>query len=109
MLWAVQDIVKCIIEQEAGYILAVKQNQKQLYESIQEEFRFGKDIAEHIHQDLEHGRIETRKCSVIDSFKFIVNQGKWVGLESMIRIESIRNFKNSNKPSETAIRYYITS
>ena len=104
-----QDIAKCIIEQESDYILAVKQNQKQLYESIQEEFRFGKDIAEHIHQDLGHGRIEIRKCSVIDNFKFIENQGKWAGLQNIIRIESIRTFKNSNKPSETAIRYYITS
>ena len=60
-------------------------------------------------EDLNHRRIETRKCSVITDFKFIENTEEWTGLKSIIKIESIREFKNSDKPTETATRYYISS
>jgi predicted transposase YbfD/YdcC len=63
-----------------------------------------------IHFDLGHGRIETRKCSVISSFQFIKNtDNKWNKLNQIIKIESIREFKNSNKSMEKATRYYISS
>jgi predicted transposase YbfD/YdcC len=104
-----EDIAKAIVKQEADYILAVKENQKQLYQDIEDEFKFGKTIQTHTHEDLGHGRIETRKCSVINNFKFIENQGKWVALKGIIKIESTREFKNSSKPNEKATRYYITS
>ena len=60
-------------------------------------------------EDLDHGRIETRRCSVITDFRFIENKEEWAGLESIIKIESTREFKNSDKPTETATRYYISS
>jgi len=50
-----------------------------------------------IDHELDHGRIETRKCSVITDFKFIENNTKWKKLTSIIKIESTREFKNSNK------------
>ncbi|WP_142785143.1 ISAs1 family transposase [Changchengzhania lutea] len=102
-------IAETIIKQEADYILAVKENQKQLHQDILDEFRFGKTIDSHTDEDLGHGRIETRKCSVINDFKFIEDQDKWTGLESIVKVESIREFKNSDKPTETATRYYISS
>ena len=39
-----QEIARKIIKEEANYILAVKENQKQLHQDIEDEFRFGKDI-----------------------------------------------------------------
>lgn len=104
-----QEIARKIIKEEANYILAVKENQKQLHQDIVDEFRFGKDIQIDLSEDLDHGRIETRKCSVITDFKFIENIEEWTGLKSIIKIESIREFKNSDKPTETATRYYISS
>jgi len=104
-----QEIASKIIDQEANYILAVKENQKQLHQDIVDEFRFGENILIDISAELDHGRIETRKCSVITNFKFIENSEEWTGLKSIIKIESIREFKNSDKPTETAIRYYISS
>ena len=89
--------------------MAVKGNQSKLFEEIQDEFRFTKatDFNETI--DLDHGRIETRKCSVITNFQHLENQNKWKNLKSIIRIESIREFKNSDKEKETNTRYYISS
>lgn len=104
-----EDIAETIIKQEADYILAVKENQKQLYQDIEDEFRFGKEIEVHTHEDLGHGRIETRKCSVIDTFEFIEKPNRWTGLKSIVKLESIREFKNSDKQRETSTRYYISS
>ena len=104
-----QEIAHKIIEQQADYILAVKENQKQLHQDIVDEFRFGKNIQIDLSEDLDHGRIETRKCSVITDFKFIEKKQEWTGLKSIIKIESIREFKNSDRPTQTATRYYISS
>lgn len=103
------DIAAKIVERDAAYILAVKENQKQLYENIQDEFRFGKNIQTTVSQDLNHGRIETRKCSIITNFEHIESPLRWEQLKTIIKIESTREFKNSTKPIETASRYYISN
>jgi predicted transposase YbfD/YdcC len=102
-------IAKKIIKKQADYILAVKGNQEGLHQDIQDEFRFGKQIKTHTSEELDHGRIETRKCSIITDFKFIEGNHKWRKLTTLIKIESIREFKNSDKPTEKATRYYISS
>lgn len=103
------DIASNIIEKEADYILSVKGNQPQLLEQIQDEFRFAKTVDTDINEDLGHGRIETRKCTVIDDFQFISKDSKWKALQSIVKIESTREFKNRDKPIEKATRYYISS
>lgn len=103
------DIASAIIDKDADYILAVKGNQPQLLEHIEDEFRFGQNIETTIDQELDHGRIETRKCSIISNFEFISPNNNWDKLTSIIKIESLREFKNSDKPTETATRYYISS
>ena len=104
-----EDIAAKIISKKADYILAVKQNQKQLYEDIEDEFRFSKTIQSTTSVDLDHGRIETRTCSIINQFQHLQNTERWENLKTIIRIESKREFKNSTKPSETATRFYISS
>jgi len=96
-----------IISEKADYIIAVKENQKTLYQEIQDEFRFAKDIQ--TSSNLDHGRIETRTCSIINMFLHLQGVDKWKNLKSIVRIQSTRTFKNSNKPIETATRYYISS
>lgn len=104
------NIAKKIIDNRADYILAVKENQKQLLVEIIDEFKFSKNIEVDTDIDIGHGRIETRKCSVVSDFLFIENkENKWKNLNQIIKIESIREFKNSDKPTETATRYYIAS
>lgn len=104
-----KEIAAAIIKKEADYILAVKGNQKKLYQNIQDEFIFGKNIITSTSQDLDHGRIETRVCSIITDFQFINPLNMWKNLVTVVKIESTREFKNSNKPKETATRYYISS
>jgi len=104
-----KEIAKKIIDNDANYILAVKGNQSQLLEHIQDEFRFSKQIEIDKNEDLGHGRIETRICSVITNFQFIEKENEWKNLRSVLRIESIREFKNSDKEKQTSTRYYISS
>lgn len=104
------EIVKKIIDKKADYILAVKDNQKELFEQVKDEFKFAKNPHTVEDVDFGHGRIETRKCSLISDFQFIENKDdKWLNLKSIIRVESLREFKNSDKPNESAVRYFISS
>lgn len=106
-----KNIAKAITVKGADYILAVKENQEQLYQDIEDEFRFGKQIGEHLSEEVDHGRIETRRCKAITNFQFITSETatKWSGIKQVVKIESTREFKNSDKPTEKAVRYYISS
>ena len=104
-----ENIAHNIIENKADYILAVKQNQNQLYEDIQYEFLFSKAEQQNTTVDGDHGRIETRCCSIISDFSHLRNEQKWRSLKTLIKVESTREFKNSDKPTEEATRYYISS
>lgn len=103
-------IAKKIIEGGADYILAVKENQLQLLEDIQDEFRFSKTISSNASINGDHGRIESRNCSVIDNFQFLdTSNEKWTELNQIIRIESTREFKGGKHNTEKSVRYYISS
>lgn len=104
-----KEIANKIIDRQADYILAVKENQPQLLQDIKDEFRFSKSIATHTNEDIGHGRIETRICSVINDFQFLNENTDWELFKSIVKIESTREFKNSDKPMEKATRYYISS
>ena len=104
-----EKIATAIVDKQADYILALKENQKELYQNIIDEFRFAKELQSNIDEDLGHGRIETRKCAVITHFNHIEKPNRWKNLKAIIKIESTREFKNSDKPTETATRYYISS
>ena len=103
------EIANTIVENGADYILAVKGNQKQLLEEVKDEVHFSKNTIIDETIEIGHGRLETRKCSVVSRFQFINETNSWRDLKSVIKIESIREFKNSDKPTEKAVRYYISN
>jgi predicted transposase YbfD/YdcC len=104
-------IAEKIREKGADYILAVKDNQKELHSQVKDEFRFAKRTVHSTENiDFGHGRIETRKCKVITDFQFVENENqKWKDLKCVIEVECLREFKNSDKPNERAVRYFISS
>lgn len=105
-----RSIADLIIARKGNYVLALKENQAQLLEEVKDEFLFSKPSinTESIDLDFGHGRIETRTCTVITDFQHITNSGNWKDLTSVIRIESIRDFKNMEE-IEKSTRYYISS
>jgi predicted transposase YbfD/YdcC len=103
-----QGIAKKIIDAEADYLLAVKGNQAQLLEGVQDCFKFQKANSTKTTIEKQHGRVEQRTCTVIHQPTEILEKQKWKKLQSVIRIQSERHILSSNKTTQET-RYYICS
>ena len=103
-----KDIASAIVAKEADYILAVKGNQGELHQHLQESFRFiqPSSVAQEI--DLGHGRIEKRVCSVINDLSMIEQKDQWIKLHSLIKIDAERQIKSTGE-TQKETRYYISS
>lgn len=111
-----KEIARHIVEAEADYLLAVKQNQGQLYEDVRdlfqgaEEFGFAGvpyDFARTVNKN--HGRLETRQCWVIadpDCLNYLQNRQQWAKLNAVVKVTAQRE-----TATETTVqsRYYISS
>jgi len=97
-----------IREQQADYILQVKGNQKKLLNNLKDSFAVKTPVDVDLQEDCGHGRVETRKCSVITDLEFLDDPEKWKGLRTIIKIESTVYFKKTKKTTQS-IRFYISS
>ena len=111
-----QEIAQGILDRGAGYVLALKENQGQLYEDVRdlfegaEEFGFGgvpHDYATTLNKD--HGRIERRECWTISDpscLEYLSAGQDWPGLRSVVKVVGRRE-----TPAGTTVqpRYYISS
>ncbi len=102
------EIAKMIIDKDADYILAVKGNQKTLEQDILDTIRFETPKEINIQEDLDHGRIENRTCSVYSNLTHLQNKDKWVGLKTIVRIQTQVINKSTGKISNEQ-RIYISS
>lgn len=103
-----KEIVKKIVEKKADYVIAVKNNQQALYEQVEKLFTITQPASQAIEYDNDHGRAETRKCTVIDNFTFFDDHKEWTGLKSIAKVETERYIKSSGKTEKQA-RFYISS
>jgi len=101
-------IVEHICSKKADYLIAVKNNQKSLYEEIETLFAITQPAFEHIDHDIAHGRAETRKCSMINDLTFLPEGNLWQNLRSVIKVETERFDKSSQKLTRET-RLYISS
>lgn len=102
-----KDIAAQIIGGGGDYILALKKNQKKLYEQAVDEFERQKSsLTPDIWTDFGSGRIETRKAYVLNNLTFIDQAHNWDGLKSILIIEAQRE-KGSKVQKQT--RLYISS
>lgn len=109
-------ITKTIVEQEGDYLLAVKENQGNLYEDIHDLFEDDQhynfegapyNYAKSVNKD--HGRIEIRQCWAISDPEYLAqirDRDRWYGLKSLAMIISERRI---GEESEIQTRYFITS
>ena len=111
-----KEIATAIRGQGADYVLALKNNQKLLYEGVADSFKEGlktnfKDIAHDHYQTIEknHGRLETRRYWTIkepDYLKYLDPNGEWQDLRSVGMVEAERIIQG--KVSRET-RYYLSS
>jgi predicted transposase YbfD/YdcC len=97
-----------IRSKKADYILAVKQNQDELYRQVNKLFSVTGASSVDVDDDFGHGRIERRKCTVINDLRFLDGKEKWKDISSVIKIESERYNKSSGK-AQSETRLYISS
>ena len=101
-------VAQSICSKGGAYILAVKNNQKELHQDIQASFKQFPVKEEFEQVDKGHGRLEIRKCSILDNLDLISSKSAWQGLSRIIKIQSSREILSTGK-KESATRYYITS
>ncbi len=109
-------IAKQIVQQHANYVLAVKENQEQLYRDIVDTFRYadtdawrGVPHTQYRTVTGEHGRIEARDAWLIhdpEVLAYLNPQQRWKGLSGIGMIQTERI---SNGISAYERRYYILS
>jgi predicted transposase YbfD/YdcC len=106
-------IAEQIVEQEADYVLAVKDNQPALHGELQEFFTTAQahqfqDVPHTFSESIDsgHGRIETRRCWASECLVTLSNPERWKGLKSVVLIERER-IVDGLTSNERA--YYITS
>lgn len=103
-----RSIAEKIVEKKADYILAVKENQPLLLDDVKDSFKMLAPEAVSEQIDCGHGRVETRRCSVVGDLTLLDRAGDWAGLRSLVRIEAERFHKATGK-TEREVRYYIAS
>ena len=111
-----KEIAQAIVERGADYVLAVKENQKHLYEDVQDLFAEAEKAAwrEVPHQHCrmvtkDHGRLEIRECWTIDDWEYldyVRHHAEWQGLRTLVMVRAQRHIDGKTS-SES--RYYISS
>lgn len=110
------EIAEKIIEREANYVLALKENQGNLYEDVVRlfddlegsqykayEFEYDKTV------NKDHGRIEIRECWTISdpkTLQYLRGFANWKNLATVSRIRSVRRIGEEQSCED---RYHITS
>ena len=111
-----KEIAQGILDRDADYVLALKENQGRLYRDVRdlfegaEEFGFegvSYDYATTL--DKGHGRIERRECWVIGgpvSLEYLSTGAQWPSLRSVVRVVGHRD---TTEGITVRPRYYISS
>lgn len=105
-------IANKIVGKEGDYIFSLKGNQGKLSEDVNLYFTSKtpkKSLSSCIDYDKGHGRIETRECFICNDVQWLRDiHPNWTTINSIIRINATREFKDPKKITQET-RYYISS
>jgi len=108
-----REIARKIIDKKADYILALKGNQGTLRADVElfaNEQKTGgfPDTAVSVDEtiDGDHGRIETRRVTVVHDVAWLQERHGWPSLAGVVIVESAREI---GKRTERETRFYLTS
>lgn len=105
-----KDTAKKIESKGGKYLLALKKNQKSLYEEVHDwmmKYEEHCDKSEVV--SFTGGRIEKRTAYVTTNLNYIDELENWIGCQSIIMIKSERTHKNMPDKTSTQTRFYISS
>ena len=109
-----REIAEKVIENEADYVLAVKKNQKHLYQALHGLFAYPDEMAQvdldyDKTVDKDHGRLEVRECwttSDAGYLDYIAQLSEWKGLQSITMVKSVRQIGSKRSAK---VPYFISS
>jgi predicted transposase YbfD/YdcC len=106
-------VAKTIVDKKADYVLALKGNQGTLRDDVElfvteQKTKGFADTTISVDQtiDGDHGRIETRRVTVIHDVAWLQERHQWPGLKGLVIIEAMREI---GPKSERETRFYLTS
>lgn len=100
-------ITHTIIEENANYVIQVKENQETLHNDIALFFQDTDNTYNCVQTiDGEHGRIETRNYLATSDIDWLPGRHLWAGLKTIVKVERQRDV-NGVVSNETS--YYISS
>jgi predicted transposase YbfD/YdcC len=106
-------IARQIVEQEAEYVLALKQNHGTLYEAVVQQFQDARHMASeevtlqaYETEEQRHGRVEIRRHWTLAAPLDLVQKDAWVQLRCLGMVESERHLNGQVTIEQ---RYYIAS
>jgi hypothetical protein len=92
-----RDMTTKIIENEADCLLALKGNQGNLPDQVEDSFRFLPAVSVDEQLDAGHGRVETRRCSVISDLSMVEAKGEWAALRSLVKYRMERHIRSTDR------------
>ncbi|MBT9395660.1 ISAs1 family transposase [Hymenobacter sp. NST-14] len=96
-----------LLEREADYVLALKQNQRELFTQVQAHFApLLAQAPAHTQADKGHGRGEQRRLWVSRSFALVDAADPWPGLCTLVCVQTTR-WQHGH--TSQATRYYLSS
>ncbi|MBP0022008.1 MAG: ISAs1 family transposase [Cyanobacteria bacterium SBLK] len=108
-------IVQKIQENQADYVLTLKENHPTLYKQVQEQFTSlsnaditDKEISQDFRIEKGHHRLEKRRVWAIPIEKFsgLYQQEKWCGLQTIVVVERTRHLWNKTTHE---VQFYLSS
>lgn len=99
-------IARKIREQKADYVLALKENQPELYADVQLWFSSELPSQSLIKRDKDHGRIEVREYYLETDIAWLEQRPLWNGISA---IGAVRSTVFENENTRVFTRYFITS
>jgi predicted transposase YbfD/YdcC len=111
-----KEIAKTILDQQADYVLALKENQEQLYQDTVDLFRHLEQTPSHrLSTDYArtvekgHGRLEIRECWTVTDpqfFPYFRTSHQWSQLQTLVKVRRERRLADR---TTLETHYYISS
>ncbi|KAA6304879.1 hypothetical protein EZS27_043470, partial [termite gut metagenome] len=100
-------IAEQIIDQGGHYFLSVKGNQQGLLDDMKHAFKLNKGTVFTDEMESNHGRIETRQCSILPVKGYLLEENlqAWKQVATLIKIQASREIKGV---LHQQTRYYIS-
>jgi len=103
-----KETADAILNQDADYVLALKGNQKGLFDDVRRYLDDPETMPDDVATttDADHGRIETREATILDDVAWLKDAHRFPGIEAVGKVVASREIDGQ---MTTATRYYLLS